>query len=853
MKTDNIIGNILIVDDMPDNLLLLTQVLSKKGYHIRAAKTAKEALASVKANPPDLVLLDIKLPDLSGFDVCKQLKADESTMEVPVIFLSALGAIVDKLKGFEVGGVDYITKPFQTEELVIRVKTHLELSLVRKQFENLAVELKLSNEKLISESEERKKYEKALQESEESLSTTLYSIGDGVIATDINGCVTRMNRTAEALTGWNFLEAKNKQLSEIYKIINAATRNVVDNPVKRVIDKGEIVGLTNHTVLISRDGTEYQIADSAAPIRDHQGNIRGVILVFSNVTEKYKVKEKSKKSLEDLEKGKLAALNLLEDLKLEIDERIKTESALRESETKYRRLVENALTGIYTSDFSGKLLLANQALCDMLEYDNIDEILNINLQTTYKNPEDRKQILSLLKKDTRINNHEIELVTKKGNLRNVMLSAYMSGDLITGMIIDISDLKRTENELVIAKDKAEKASHLKSTLLKNINHEFRTPMNSILGFSDILMSCIEDQESLGMVSNINISGKRLMDTLNAIIDFAEIESGSLPLNFTEFTLNEILKPIANKYKLLAHSKNLEFEINVGNETKVCGNKHLLTRVLENILDNSIKFTKDGKVEIMAFEQGTGEDYHVVMEVKDTGIGIDDKHHRLIFEPFKQLSEGFSREFEGTGLGLTIAKRYFEHMGGTIEIKSRVNSGTSIILKFPHNWRKHPLVPCEPSASFVPPEVSTSTPPAKSPTTRLVITGSPGRDSEGSTTPDILLVEDNMLNITLTKMYLRKCCKLEYALDGNTAIQLVSQKQYDLILMDINLGPGIDGIETTQEIRKIRGYENIPIIALTGYTSEEDQERIFAGGCTHYMSKPFEQKDLLDLINIALGH
>jgi len=137
----------------------------------------------------------------------------------------------------------------------------------------------------------QKRAEKALRESEESLLITLQSIGDAVIATDTDGLVTRMNTTAERLTGWNFVDAKNKPLADVFKIINAETRNAVSDPVEKVLEKGEVIGLANHTVLISRNGCEYQIADSAAPIRDNQGNIRGVILVFSDVTEKYKAVE----------------------------------------------------------------------------------------------------------------------------------------------------------------------------------------------------------------------------------------------------------------------------------------------------------------------------------------------------------------------------------------------------------------------------------------------------------------------------------------------------------------------------------------------------------------------------------
>jgi len=156
---------------------------------------------------------------------------------------------------------------------------------------------------IIHDITERKRSEETIREREESLCITLQSIGDGVIATDIDGSITRMNETAERLTGWNFSDAKGKQLTDIFKIINAETRKTVENPVQKVIDSGKIQGLANHTILLSRGGAEYQIADSAAPIMDKKGNIRGVILVFSDVTEKYKAEElirENRKQLKDI-------------------------------------------------------------------------------------------------------------------------------------------------------------------------------------------------------------------------------------------------------------------------------------------------------------------------------------------------------------------------------------------------------------------------------------------------------------------------------------------------------------------------------------------------------------------------
>jgi len=271
-------GNILIVDDLPDNLRLLRDTLSAQGYKVRSATTGAMAIRAAQSPATELILLDIKLPDLDGYEVCKQLKSNEQTEDIPIIFLSALNDTSNKVQGFAVGGVDYISKPFQAEEVLARVEIHLTIRRLRQQLQE-------QNLSLTKEMEENQRLKDIYFAEKELAQVTLKSIGDAVITTDAASNIKYFNPVAERLTGWKAEDAEGLPLSEVFIIVNETTREPVDNPIGKALVSGQIVGLPNHTILIARDGKEHCIEDSAAPIRDPQGQIIGVVIVFHDVTE----------------------------------------------------------------------------------------------------------------------------------------------------------------------------------------------------------------------------------------------------------------------------------------------------------------------------------------------------------------------------------------------------------------------------------------------------------------------------------------------------------------------------------------------------------------------------------------
>jgi PAS domain S-box-containing protein len=257
---------ILLVDDVPESLAAVAEMLGAAGYVVLPADSGELALASVAVRPPDLVLLDVRMPGLDGFEVCRRLKSDAATAEIPVIFLSAGTELSDRVAGFEAGAVDYVSKPVQPIECLARVRTHIALSQTTRLLRQRAVEL------------ERAQAETSA--SEERYRTTLLGIGDAVISTDAEGRIELMNPVAEAMTGWSLIEAHGRPLQDVFRVVNEVTRVPVVDPVTIVLRENAVVGLANHSVLIARDGTERPIADSGAPTHGCDGQITGVVLVF---------------------------------------------------------------------------------------------------------------------------------------------------------------------------------------------------------------------------------------------------------------------------------------------------------------------------------------------------------------------------------------------------------------------------------------------------------------------------------------------------------------------------------------------------------------------------------------------
>ena len=389
----------------------------------------------------------------------------------------------------------------------------------------------------------------------------------------------------------------------------------------------------------------------------------------------------------------------------------RTQKQIEVSEKKYRSLVENSLVGVYTTNTNGEFIFVNKALCNILEFDSPTDLININVKNLYKHSDKREEFLNLLRTKNKIENYEVELKTKNNNEIVVLISAALLGRTINGMIMDITDRKRFElelqaknyeiesqneeyrvlnEELGIAKEKAEESDRLKTAFLQNLSHEIRTPMNGIVGFTQLLKEGTDSQEvNMLFLDLIEKSGKRLMNIINDLVDISKIETDQLSLNFQEFELNPTLNELLLIFNDSAAEKGivLSFASSVTDKNiKMNTDKAKFFQVLYNLISNAIKFTNQGVVE---FGYVLVEN-EVEFFVKDTGIGIKLEYYDVIFEHFRQGDTSISRGYEGAGLGLPISKAFIEKLGGTLWVESEYGKGSVFKFSLPFTipYSKH---------------------------------------------------------------------------------------------------------------------------------------------------------------------
>ncbi len=430
-----------------------------------------------------------------------------------------------------------------------------------------------------------------------------------------------------------------------------------------------------------------------------------------------------------------------------------------------------------------------------------------------------------------------EIINKKKNGEIYWESESISplvnkeGDIthFVAMKEDITEKMKMISELFEAKEKAEEMNRLKTNFIHNMSHELRTPLNGILGFADILISELTDPDQNEMAQGIFTSGKRLSETLNFILDLSEVETNKVELTSRNIAVVPLTINCINSFIKEAEKKNLLLETIIKEKNIYAYlEEQLFRRILYNLLDNSLKFTRQGKIIVEVGKEVSEEKDWLYIKVKDSGIGIAQDKIDIIWDEFRQASEGLSRSHEGAGLGLTISKRAVELMKGNISVESELGVGSTFTVKFP-------------SVKVIPSDEKVIQ------TKQFEAAPLIKENADKKSLPLALYVEDDYSNRNVVKLYLKNTCIVETAEDGETALQLVAEKKFDLILMDIGFPGGINGMEVVREILKMPEYASTPIIAVTAYAKEEDKTEFLKGGCTHYISKPFDKKELVNLI------
>ncbi len=834
-------NQVLIVDDQPDNLRLLSNILTGQGCEVRPAPNGRAALEAIKHRLPDLILLDIRMPEMDGFEVCRRLKADERTRDVPIIFISALKETGDKVKAFQAGGVDYITKPIQEGEVLARVEIHLSLRRLQKELEfrvnERTAELNQSN--------------KILKENEERLALAIEATGAGIY----DHPVPLGPGTYHSERWANILGYEKEELPSLEDFLEWLAGLVHPDDLSK-LEKAYsdfVEGRTETYVVEIRMRHKsgkwiYVQYLSRAVERDALGNVKRVVGVMQDITEQKLVEEELKKHrerleelvrfrTEDLEKSRKAALNLMQDANMQRQRAEEALEALQKSEADLARAQAIAHLGSYVWNIqSGEIVWS----------DELQAIWGLNkkkpsfeLVTSMIHPDDRERIMEAGRL-ARVENHpfnvQYRILRPDGSMRYIHDQGQVTRDeagnaiRMFGIVSDITERKRMEEELIIAKEKAEDATRAKSEFLTNMSHEIRTPMNAIIGMTHLAFRTDLTDKQQDYLDKILASSHTLQGIIDDILDFSKIEAGKLDIESIDFDLSDVLENLANMSGFYAQERGLDLVLdslkNVPNH--LVGDPLRLGQVLLNLTNNAVKFTESGEIVVSAeLVKKASKTVTIKFSVKDTGIGMAKKQISRLFQPFSQMDSSTTRRYGGSGLGLSISKALVDRMGGEIWVESKPGQGSTFYF----------------TARFGIQEAKKRKDHKTAPLSLIELESLRGIH--------ILLVEDNEINRQVAVEILEnEGVRVTTANNGQEAIQEIKQaglkKDLDVVLMDLQM-PVIDGYEATREVRKIRGFEKLPIIAMTAHAVKGVQDKCLKSGMNDYITKPIDTKILYSVL------
>jgi PAS domain S-box-containing protein len=818
---------VLVVEDEVITGRVISEELTLIGYAVTDLATSdEETLASVSENRPDIVLMDIILRGSArdGIEIATILRQE---YHLPVIYITAHtdDTTLERARKSEPYG--YLVKPFDERDLRVAIET----------------------------ASYKHQMERQLALREAQLSTILRSTNDAVIATDRIAEVTYMNTAAEYLTGWQITEALGREITQVFRLIDENSGEEVTNPVPQVLRSGQVSFLNDSTAMIDRQGIRRSVGDSASPIYLPSGEIDGAVMVLWDMSDRKRteaaLRESEIRFRSAFETAAIGmALNNLEGRFLKVNQALCRILGYTESELlslTYQEItyaddmqpdseaVQSLLRGEVSSFHLEKRLWHKDGYIVWISL-SVSLVRNINQQPMYliaqlQNISDRKQA-------------EIELFQLNKELEdrvNRRTEALKQTEV--RLIVTNSQLANANAELA-------RATRLKDEFLANMSHELRTPLNAILGMTEGMQESVfgkVNEPQIKALQLIERSGSHLLSLINDILDIAKIASGQIELEYSSISIKTLCQSSLVFIRQQALKKQIQLETKLqANLPDLTVDERRIRQVLINLLTNAVKFTPEGgciTLEVSYQSQTTEDAFlsegdssmniptrslrnnYLRIAVSDTGIGIAPENIPKLFQPFIQIDSALNRQYQGTGLGLSLVKRIVELHGGKVGLTSEVGVGSCFTVD----------IPCF---------ETTSAPVAMETLTTSSIEFS---QTKQKTEPLVLIAEDNEANVMTFSSYLiAKGYRIEQATNGQEAIALAKVHHPDVILMDIQM-PVMDGLEAIKQIRRDPNLAEIPIIAITALAMTGDRDRCLAAGANEYLSKPVKLKDLATII------
>ncbi|RLD39655.1 MAG: hypothetical protein DRI74_00320 [Bacteroidetes bacterium] len=637
--------------------------------------------------------------------------------------------------------------------------------------------------KLLNHSEAQRKKERFLLQKLDLFSENTPM---AVINWDLNAGITDWNKSAEIIFGYTKEEALGKIAADF--MLPEATKKLTNKVWKSLYENTGGTRSTNEN--IRKDGKIITCEWYNTPLVNEKGDVVGI-----------------------------------SSMALDITEKLNAEKAIKESNARFKMLSELTFEGIVIHR-DGIAIETNSSLERLTLYTR-EELIGKNIIELLIADKYIPLIRENIQKNT-ATPYEIEGKRKDGKTIWVEIEAknfhYNGQKLSVVAIRDIQERKKNEQKLQKALYEAQESERLKSSFLSTISHELRTPLNAVIGFSDLIDENMDIKEAAELSKMIFKSGNHLLEILNDIFELSMLEEGSMILSKQSYDLNTILDEVKEhilleKRKMNKNNLSLIFDYDIEKSLQIYTDQKHFKQVLINLLKNALKYTKEGFVKLgYNINPGVYEFY-----VKDTGIGIPKEKQKHIFDHFRQLDDKHTREFEGVGIGLSIAKKLCENLGGELRVESEIGKGSIFYFRIPqeNNTADINLKPTKVSIDL------------------SILYGK-----------TILIAEDDADSFELLEMYLKPWkVKILWAKNGVEAIDIFTKnKDVDIILMDIKM-PILSGYEATKEIKLIKS--EIPIIAQTAYAINNEKEIALAAGCDDYISKPISWAALSEKIVIHL--
>ncbi|MCF8358988.1 MAG: PAS domain S-box protein [Prolixibacteraceae bacterium] len=638
-------GDILVVDDTNDVSILLKRILEKADYSVVVADNGPEALDIATDNKPALILLDIMMPGMDGYEVCRKLKNQKRTRDIPILFISALDDRESILKGFEAGGTDYITKPFNQREVIARVNAQMNQARLQKLFKekNKVLEHEIKAKEKINNT--IASYEKRYRSIFEQNPTPMCICDKQTLA------FIGVNKAATMQYGYSHEAFKAMHLTDICG----------KKELEKIFEREK-----NHDTPFFVQGMCRHKKKNGEPI-------------YAEV------------ALNQIDfKGNPAWLVTLND----VTERVLVQNRLKDSVQMFHGIFDNSPDAIFLVDphsreVPWRITDCNKAACEMNGYTREEligqsiDLLNDDDQTQ----EDHDNYLKILKKQGVIR-EETTHTRKDGHVVHLEILTTLvtlgGKEYVLGIDRDITKRKKIQAELIAAKEKAEENDRLKSAFLANMSHEIHTPLNSILGFSELLSEPefhTSHEEAAEYAKMIITSGNNLLSIINDILDISKIESGEVRYNIHPFSPKKLIGEVCSLFKMKAGEKGINLQVEKDGFPATFylnSDEGKLKQVLVNFVSNAIKFTNEGSITIGIEKKRGGVKFYV----RDTGIGIPEKFHAHLFSRFRQAEDSTTRKYGGNGLGLAISKSLVELLGGTIGFESEPGKGATFFFDIP---------------------------------------------------------------------------------------------------------------------------------------------------------------------------